>query len=228
MAENKSSKEQMNVEDALTRSEAFLVKYQKTIIGVVVAIAVIIAGVFLYKRYYAEPHENKAQIALFPGQKYFEQDQYDKALNGDNNGYIGFLKVEDEYGGTKAANLAKAYAGICYANMGKYDLAIKQLDDFDGDDQMISPAIMAALGNCYAHANKLEKATECLMKAANASDNNSLSPIFLIQAGQIYEQLAKYDKAIDAYNTIKNKYPQSYQAQDIDKYIERATLEKDK
>lgn len=227
MAEDKTNKgQQMNVEDALTKSEAFIIKYQKPILTVVVAIAVIIAGFFLYKKYYAEPHEKKAQVALFPGQKYFEQDEYDKALNGDKNGYTGFLKIEDDYSGTKAANLAKAYAGLCYANLGKYDLAVKQLDGFDADDQMVSPSITAALGNCYAQLGKLDKATDYLMKAAKDADNFSLSPIFLLQAGQIYESQGKFDKAIDAYQTIKDKYFQSYAAMDIDKYIERATLQK--
>jgi tetratricopeptide (TPR) repeat protein len=224
MAESK--KDQLNVGDALTQSEAFIIKYQKQIIGIVLAVAIIIAGYFLYKRFYAEPHEEKAQAALFPGQKYFEVDDYASALNGDKNGYIGFLKVEDQYSGTKAANLAKAYAGICYANLGKYDKAAEELDGFDGDDEMVSPAIKGALGNCYAHLGKMDKATDCLMSAAKEADSPSLSPIFLVQAGQIFESLGKYDKAIEAYQMVKDKYFQSYQAMDIDKYIERATLEK--
>ena len=52
--------------------------------------------------------KKKAQAALFKGQEYFEQDAYEQALNGDSIGYVGFLKVADEYSGTKAANLAKS------------------------------------------------------------------------------------------------------------------------
>lgn len=225
MTEDKSSK-QLNVNEALNKSEAFFIKYQKTIIGIVAAIAIIIAGFFLFKRFVSEPRDHKAQVALFSCERYFEQEQYAQALNGDKNGCIGFLKIEDEYGWTNAANLAKAYSGICYANLGKYDLAAQQLDGFNADDEMVGPAILGALGNCYAHMGKMDKAVNCLMKAAKNADNNSLSPIFLIQAGQIYESLGKFDKAIDAYQTIKDKYFQSYQATDIDKYIERATLQK--
>ena len=115
--------EHLNVEDALTQSEAFLVKYKNAIIGGVVAVIIIVAGFIMYKNLYAEPREEKAQAALFKGQEYFEQDAYEQALNGDSIGYVGFLKVADEYSGTKAANLAKAYAGICYAQLGKYDEA---------------------------------------------------------------------------------------------------------
>ena len=140
MAEQKKTNEALNVEDALTQSEAFFIKNKKAIIGAVVAVIIIIAGVVMYKNLYADPREEKAQAALFKGQEYFEADAYAQALNGDSIGFAGFVKVADEYSGTKAANLAKAYMGLCYAHLGKYDEAVKALDSFDGDDQMVSPA----------------------------------------------------------------------------------------
>ena len=55
MAEQKNHNNELNVEDALTQSEAFLVKNKKAIIGAVVAVIVIVAGAILYKNFYAEP-----------------------------------------------------------------------------------------------------------------------------------------------------------------------------
>ncbi len=224
MAEQKNQNEHLNVEDALTQSEAFLVKYKNAIIGGVVAVIIIVAGFIMYKNLYAEPREEKAQAALFKGQEYFEQDAYEQALNGDSIGYVGFLKVADEYSGTKAANLAKAYAGICYAQLGKYDEAVKMLDGFNGGDQMVAPAILGATGNCYAQLGQLDKAASTLLSAADKADNNSLSPIFLMQAGEILVKQGKYDDAVNAYTKIKDKYFHSYQAIDIDKCIEQAKL----
>ena len=226
MAEQKNQNEHLNVEDALTQSEAFLVKYKNAIIGGVVAVIIIVAGFIMYKNLYAEPREEKAQAALFKGQEYFEQDAYEQALNGDSIGYVGFLKVADEYSGTKAANLAKAYAGICYAQLGKYDEAVKMIDGFKVGDQMVAPAILGATGNCYAQLGQLDKAASTLLSAADKADNNSLSPIFLMQAGEILVKQGKYDDAVNAYTKIKDKYFQSYQAMDIDKYIEQAKLMK--
>ena len=224
MAEQKNQNEHLNVEDALTQSEAFLIKYKNAIIGGVVAVIIIVAGFIMYKNLYAEPREEKAQAALFKGQEYFEQDAFEQALNGDSIGYTGFLKVADEYSGTKAANLAKAYAGICYAQLGKYEEAVKMLDSFNGKDQMVAPAILGAAGNCYAQLGQLDKAASTLLSAADKADNNTLSPIFLIQAGEILVKQGKVEEAIKAYTTIKDKYFQSYQAMDIDKYIEQAKL----
>ena len=224
MAEQKNQNEHLNVEDALTQSEAFLIKYKNAIIGGVVAVIIIVAGFIMYKNLYAEPREEKAQAALFKGQEYFEQDAYEQALNGDSIGFVGFLKVADDFSGTKAANLAKAYAGICYAQLGKYEEAVKMLDSFNGKDQMVAPAILGAAGNCYAQLGQLDKAASTLMSAADKADNNTLSPIFLMQAGEILVKQGKYDDAVDAYTKIKDKYFQSYQAMDIDKYIEQAKL----
>ena len=224
MAEQKNQNEHLNVEDALTQSEAFLIKYKNAIIGGVVAVIIIVAGFIMYKNLYAEPREEKAQAALFKGQEYFEQDAYEQALNGDSIGFVGFLKVADDFSGTKAANLAKAYAGICYAQLGKYEEAVKMLDSFNGKDQMVAPAILGAAGNCYAQLGQLDKAASTLMSAADKADNNTLSPIFLMQAGEILVKQGKYDDAVDAYNKIKDKYFQSYQA--MDKYIEQAKLMK--
>ena len=226
MAEQKNQNEHLNVEDALTQSEAFLIKYKNAIIGGVVAVIIIVAGFIMYKNLYAEPREEKAQVALFKGQEYFEQDAFEQALNGDSIGYAGFLKVADDYSGTKAANLAKAYAGICYAQLGKYEDAVKMLDSFDGSDQMVAPAILGATGNCYAQLGQLDKAASTLLSAADKADNNTLSPIFLLQAGEILVKQGKYDDAVNAYTKIKDKYFQSYQAMDIDKYIEQAKLMK--
>lgn len=226
MAEQKNQNEHLNVEDALTQSEAFLIKYKNAIIGSVVAVIIIVAGFIMYKNLYAEPREEKVQAALFKGQEYFEQDAFEQALNGDSIGYTGFLKVADDYSGTKAANLAKAYAGICYAQLGKYEEAVKMLDSFNGKDQMVAPAILGAAGNCYAQLGQLDKAASTLLSAADKADNNTLSPIFLIQAGEILVKQGKYDDAVNAYTKIKDKYFQSYQAMDIDKYIEQAKLMK--
>ena len=226
MAEQKNQNEHLHVEDALTQSEAFLIKYKNAIIGGVVAVIIIVAGFIMYKNLYAEPREEKAQAALFKGQEYFEQDAYEQALNGDSIGFVGFLKVADDFSGTKAANLAKAYAGICYAQLGKYEEAVKMLDSFNGKDQMVAPAILGAAGNCYAQLGQLDKAASTLMSAADKADNNTLSPIFLMQAGEILVKQGKYDDAVDAYTKIKDKYFQSYQAMDIDKYIEQAKLMK--
>ena len=214
----------LNVEETLNKSEAFFLKYKKAIIYGVLAVIVVIAGVIVYNQYVTAPREDKASTALAKGQEYFQQDLYEKALNGDGAGYAGFVKVAADYSSTDAGNLANLYAGLCYAGLGKWNEAAKYLEDFDTkDDQMISPAAEGALGNAYAHLNQLDKAVTHLKNAAKNADNNSLSPTFLIQAGEILESQGKAAEALELYKQVKEKYVYSMQYQTIDKYIERAS-----
>ena len=123
-----------------------------------------------------------------------------------------------------AGNLANLYAGLCYAKLNKWEDAAKYLEEFDGaDDQMISPAAEGALGNAYAHLNQLDKAVSHLKSAAEKADNNSLSPTFLIQAGEILESQGKNDEALKLYQEVKEKYFNSMAYQTIDGYIERVS-----
>lgn len=208
----------------MNNTEAFFQKYKKALLCGVIAAVVIIAGYIVYDNYVAAPREDKASTILAKGQEYFGMEQFDKALQGDGAGYPGFVAIASDYSSTDAGNLANLYAGLCYANLGKWNEAAASLEKFDTkSDKMISPAAEGALGNAYAHLNQLDKAVEHLKKAAEKADNNSLSPTFLIQAGEILESQGKKDEALKLYQEIKQKYFNSMQYQTIDKYIERAT-----
>ena len=222
MAKQEIKQEQvLNVEEAVSRSEAFINKNKKVISAVVLGIVVLVVAGMLVSTYVVKPREQKAAEALFAGEKYFQNGDYETALNGDQYDYVGFEAVASDYKCTKAGKLAKAYAGISLAKLGRYEEAIPMLKAFKGGDAMVGPSVLAALGNCYAQVGKDAQAAATLVKAAHQADNNLLSPAYLIQAGQIYEKLGKNGEALKAYNEVKSNYYNSVQAMDIDKYIER-------
>ena len=224
MAEKKQTQDPLDLEEAMSSSEAFIIKYKNKFLAGIAAIVIVVGGVLGYQHFISEPNEKKASEALFRGEQYFMADNYEMALNGDSLGYEGFLKVADKFSGTDAGELANAYSGICYAQLGQYENAIQFLNKFSADDQLVSPALMATMGNCYIQMGQLDKGAATLVKAADKANSQALSPIYLIQAGQVYEKLGKNSEAISAYQTIKDKYFNSYQSMDIDKYIERASV----
>ena len=231
---NKKENAASNMAETLTSSEVFMLKYKKHIVMAVVALIVLVAGFFLYKNYVSAPREEKASTELAKGQELFGMQQFEQALNGDGTTFSGFVKIANDYSSTDAGNLAKLYAGLCYANLNKWNEAVKYLDSYSpGNDAMVSPAAIAALGNAYAHVGKIDEAIKALKKAADKADsksedgtNNSLSPTFLLQAGQLLESQNKKADALKVYQDIKKKYVNSaiVQSQEIDKYIERASL----
>lgn len=228
MANSNQTQAAPTMEQTLNKQEAFFLKYKKAIVIAVVALIVVIAGAMAYNTFYAGPREDKASTALAKAQQMFANQQFEQALAGDKT-TEGFLAIAKNYSGTDAANLANLYAGICYANTGKWQEAVKCLDEFSTKgDAIISPASQAALGNAYAHVKEIDKAISSLKKAAEMADskaangvNNSLSPTCLIQAARLLESQNKKAEALKIYEDIKAKYVNSPAAQDIDKYIER-------
>lgn len=208
------------MDEVLSKSEAFVNKYKVAIIGAVVAIFIFIGGITLYNQYVVEPAEKEAAEALYPAQALFNESKYQEAIDGDGVN-LGLIAIAEEYSSTKSGNLANAYAGIALAQLGKYEEAIDHLEKFDGDDQMVSPAAMGTLGNCYAQVGENNKAIDSFLDAAKSADNNIISPYYLLQAGIMYEQTDAPNKALDVYEQIKSKYPTSLQAMDIEKYINR-------
>ena len=212
---NKIQQQAAVQEQPVNKTEAFFEKNKKTIIIAVVAVIAVIVCAILANNYYFEPRQQDASTELSKSQELFQQQEYAKALEG-------FQKVAADYSSTDAGNLAQLYIGLCQAQLGKWQEAVNALESFSArDDQMISPAAEGALGNAYANLNQLDKAVEHLKKAASKADNNSLSPTWLIQAGEILENQGKKAEALKLYQEVKDKYFNSMQYQTIDAYIER-------
>ena len=209
------------IDETIKVSTSFIEKNFKTLAAAIGGVLAVIIICLVVNQYYIQPNKLKAADSIAAAQQHFQQGMYEQALNGDGTN-LGFLQVIEQYGSTPSGNIARLYAGLCFAQTEKYEEAVKYLDDYDAcDDQMVSNAAIAALGNCYAQLGQNEKAASTLLKAAKRANSTTLSPLFYLQAGQIYESLGNKDEALKCYEIIKNDYPQSMQRQDIDKYIER-------
>lgn len=217
-------KEWGSVDVAVLKSESFIEKNMKPIL---IGLGVVVAAICIYlaaNQFYFKPEENKAQAALFKGQAYFSAGMDSLTLYGDGRDFGGMISFINEYGSTKAGNLAKAYAGISFAHLGKYDEALKYLKDFKADDELIAYSVEGAIGDCYANQNKLDDAASQFEKAAKGADNALLSPIYYKKAGIIYRQMKQYDKEIEVFTKIKTNYMSSPEAVEADKYIGEANL----
>lgn len=213
-----------SIESTLSNAELFIEKNQKAIVIVLAVLIVAVLAFFGVKKFYLEPREANAQSAIFHAEQYFEKDNFTSALNGDGN-YLGFVDVINEFGGTKTANLAKYYAGICYLNTGDFNNAISYLKEFNGKDVMLTSMALGAMGDAYMELDNVAEAAKCYESAAVKSANSFTSPMYLLRAGIAYEMADDFQKAIDLYKKIKADYPMSNEAFSIEKYIARAQTE---
>ncbi len=219
--EEKTQQQFENLEQSLSKTEAFILENQKLLTIIVAVLVVVVLGFFGFRKYYLQPKEKEAQEQIYSAQHYFQADSLDKALYGDGNN-LGFVDIAKMYSITKAGNLANYYAGICFLKKGSFDNAIKYLKKFDSDDEIVAPMAKGALGDAYLEKGDKDKAVSYYEEAANLRDNEFTSPLFLLKAGEVDEMMGNYDEAIRNYQRIQKDYYKSQEARNIEKYIARA------
>jgi TolA-binding protein len=185
------------------------------------AIVLLLGGYFIYQNYFKAPEEQKASEAMWRAEEFYRADSVRLALNGEGANQ-GFLKIISKYGGTKAGNLARFYAGACYMKLGDFKNAIKHLKEFSTDDELLQVRTAGLLGDAYAETGKKQDAAESYKKAGTMFEADNInSPEYLFRAGLLYESLGKNDAAIEMYSIIKEKYPTTQRGTEIDKYLAR-------
>jgi len=209
------------VEGALSKTEQFIEKNQNLIFWVVGAIVVIAAGYIGYTRFVMEPREQSARAEIFMAEKYFERDSLELALYGDGM-HLGFVDIASEYRMTKTANLATYYAGISYLRLGNYEEAIEYLKNYRGRDQVLGAMALGAIGDAYLQLEDKNSAIRYYTRAYRYEPNKLTTPIFLFKAAQLNEYKDNYKEAVNLYKRIREEYPDSQEARDIDRYISRA------
>ncbi|MFV0290828.1 MAG: tetratricopeptide repeat protein [Mangrovibacterium sp.] len=210
------------VENALGKTEAFIEKNQKGIIGVFAAIVIIAVAYMAYDNFIATPKKQNALKEIEAAQRYFDVDSFNLAINGDGQN-AGFLEIISDYGSTPTGNLANYYAGVSYARLGQFENAIEYLNDFSTEDPLLAPISEGLKGDCYVELGNLSSAIKSYKKAVSF-ENKLTAPIYLLKMGQAYENEKNYAEALSAYQTIKDKYTASAEARNIDQYIARAEL----
>lgn len=209
--------------DRLTHgSEDFISKYKNVLLGILGVVAAAIIGGFLFYNY-RNSQEKEAQADMFQAIYYFEADSLNKALKGDGQ-YRGLTSIADEYGSTKAGNLAKFYAGVAYLKQGKFKEAINYLEDYKSNDLILQGRAFCLLGDANMELGNKKEAVEYYLKAADYNSNEFFTPQYLMKAGMAYEASNDYAKATEVYDRIINNYVNAAEVTDAKKYKARAEL----
>ena len=214
----KQDEQLQEVNEALTGAGKWIEDNSNLISWIVVGIAAVVMGVIAINQYVIKPHALEASNENAKAAVYFMQGDWDKALNGDEAECLGFAAVADEYKLYQQGRLAALYAGICHFEKGEYAEAADYLKRFRAKDLNIDPAAHQLLGDAYVELGEYSSAAKAF-EAAAKSGNEIVAPMALKKAGLVYLHEGQNSKALKAFKTIKEKYPSSAEAQDIDKYI---------
>lgn len=205
--------------DQLSKTEQFFAKNKILTTVVLIGIIVVVSGILGY-RYYNNVKNDEAQSEMFQAQFYFENDSLSLALNGDGIN-LGFVDIVDQYGETKAGNLANYYAGAIYLKQGKYDLALLFLQDFKSDDLLVQARAYSLMGDIFMEQSNFAEAVKYYNRAAEYKPNEEFSPLYLTKAAIAYEKNGDIEEAIEAYRKIIEDFRSSDQVQNARKNLGR-------
>ena len=209
---------QQNVVEAVSKTELFFKENAKLIYGCVAAVLLIAIAVLCYTHFYLQPKRAEAEAEMYHAEQWFAQGNYELALAGDDN-YLGFEDIIAKYG-NKGGKSVYLYAGLSALQTGKFQEAVDYLKKYDGKDAILSARALSALGDAYVGLEDYKSALASYEKAASVQEN-SFAAAYLMKAGIVAEQLGDSDKALSLYKQIEDKYPQTPESADVDKYISR-------
>ncbi len=155
---------------------------------------------------------------------YYDQGKYDLAINGNLQDNVrGLQSIVNDYGSSKAGELACFYLANSYFGLGNYDKALKYYLDVDVNDDMVNASAIAGAAACYEAKGDYQKAASTFEKAAfkSAKDVNASENLF--HAAQNYLQAGNKEKAAELFRKVKKDYPTSTVAREIDRWIAEAS-----
>lgn len=211
---------QENIAQTVNETSEFFEKNKKLIWGAVAVVLVIGFGVFAYHRFIYQNQVAEAMEQAFPAETLFSNGEYELALNGDGNN-LGFADIIDKYG-KKAGKSMPFYAGVCELQLGNFDSAISYLKQYKGKEPVLAARAKACEGDAYVGLGDYSSAISCYKAAVNMADN-VFAATYLLKQGLACEALGNKADALVCYETIQDKYPQSIEAYDINKYIARVS-----
>ena len=210
-----------NVENLISLILMFL---PHIMIIALLALFVLAAAIFGYRQLISQPRERKAAEMIAQAQYRFESTtpEYQLALEGDANG-PGFLDVIDQYGSTRAGNLAKHYAGICYLRLGDLDNAAAYLAKYKPAKgipaEIVNAQNIGLQGDIAVEKGDYAAAIKLFEKAAKVSDNNLTAPMYLRKAALAANAMGNKEQALGFAQRIQNEFPASAEAQNAEKLM---------
>jgi tetratricopeptide (TPR) repeat protein len=175
------------------------------------------------------------QRDLSIARSYAERDSTNLALTGDTLGNKGLETIISKNKGTVIAEEAKLQAAHAHLTAGNTKKAISYLESVSGFGPSVEARRLSLLGDAWStqgtaggtiNKSDCEKAIGYYEDAVNKfADDEANAAFYLFKAGQLYELTGNAEKAKTAYLNIKEKYPSSSQANEIEKYLGKLGVE---
>ena len=212
--ETRTSIDELN--ESLSGLEQRVEQNKKSVIWYAVALLVVIGlglGYYYGKKSAKEDAGEmigKADIELMQGNDSVALAQYQAVAAEYSNG---------------VANRANLNAAILLYQKGNYEEALKAVENYDVEEELVGAASQSLKGDCLVNLKKYDEAVAAYDEAISVANGNELyAPVFMMKKATVLSAQQKYSDAAAIYQNIKDnysKYVNAYRV-NIDKYIDRA------
>jgi tetratricopeptide (TPR) repeat protein len=227
--DEKKEQGQRTQEGFVVRTLNFFNQYNKVIYGIAIGLLVIVVALLAFSKFYITPRTEKASAMMtVPMEFMMQADSLSliKALEGDDEDE-GFLTIASSFRFTRTANTAKYLAGMCYLGLGDKEEALNYLKKFKRRDDVYWYGAQAIIGDLYDDQGETRRAIRHYQRAVRGNDP-FLTPANLFKLGQLHEREGDWKRAATAYETIQREFFAEYQKMGVDRFLERALINRNK
>jgi tetratricopeptide (TPR) repeat protein len=197
---------------------------RKTIFVTFGVLAMVFIGYLLYTNN-IKSENRQATTELGKVYSYYDSGDYELAIHGIPEQNINGLRdIAQNFEKTNAGQLAAFYAANAYYHTGDYDNAYRFFDMYRGKDPLLQASVLAGKASIYEIRGEFLRAAELFEQAATRFGETAITPENLKHAGLNYIEAGEKQKAMHVLEKIKNEYPESAVARDIDRFIAQISV----
>ena len=221
MAKKSSEDPIVDIGGSINKGEEFFQKFKNVIVGGLTFVIIVVVGAWIKVQFFDNPASLEAVQQPWKAQYYFGVDSLDNAINGDQLNY-GFAEIAEEYDGTPTGETAKYYLGLSFLHKGDYQTALDIFEKVSLDDDVFSTMVIGNMGDACLELGDVGRAKSYYQSAINDSKIDFTRCYWMFKLAQVHEFESNWTEAASLYTTIKEEYPESYEARQVDKFLARA------
>ncbi len=223
----KISKREMK-QDALVMTYARVTSFyeqNKRTIGIATTVVVLVVLAILVIMKNRADSNDSAMLQLGQIEEIFASGQYQAAIDGVPERNIpGLRSIVDNFGSSRGGELARFMLASAYYELGKFDEALQQFEDFSAPDDMLAASRLAGIAQCREAKKEYREAAEYFEKAGGKSPKDIQAAEYFNNAARDYGLAGEKERAIEVYKRLKKNYPTSPYARDVDRFVAQMSL----
>lgn len=197
-----------------------LVENNRTIVyGAFTVIVIVLAMIFGFS-YIQSSRNADALEQMTEAVIRYESGDYVTAIDGDVF-FTGLIEIAENYGNTKAGNLARFYTADALFRTGDLERSLFFFRAFNKEGNSIGASAYAGEAAIHETNGDFNEAGDLYLRAATIFESDVTAPGYLVKAARSYEAASDLPAARQVFEQLREDYPISREGQNVEFYLAR-------